>query len=136
MGTEADELTTIGLRVPRAVLISDLFAGAAEFEELLHEVGDAHRTVVIVGLRDREEIGSTFVRIIERYAKKLDSTGNKLMLAGMNERIMEQLEKTELMGLLGKEDVFPAEPQYFGQLNKALAEARLWIAAGDIGNET
>ena len=81
MGTEADELTTIGLRVPRAVLISDLFAGAAESEELLPEVCDVHRTVVIVGLRDQNEIGSTFVRIIERYAKKLDSTGNKLMLA-------------------------------------------------------
>ncbi len=112
------------------------FAGAAEFEEHLPEVGDAHRTVVIIGLRDRDEIGSTFVRIIERYAKQLDMTGNKLMLAGMNERIMEQLEKTELMALLGKEDVFPAEPQYFGPLNKALAEARLWIAAGDVGNET
>ena len=107
------------------------FAGAAEFEEHLPEVGDANRTVVIIGLRDRDEIGSTFVRIIERYAKQLDTTGNKLMLAGMNERIMEQLEKTELMALLGKEDIFPAEPQYFGPLNKALAKARLWIAAGE-----
>ncbi len=55
MGTEADELTTIGLRVPRAVLISDLFAGAAESEELLPEVCDVHRTVVIAGLRDRDK---------------------------------------------------------------------------------
>jgi len=112
------------------------FAGAAEFEEHLPDVGDAHRTVVIIGLRDRDEIGSTFVRIIERYAKQLDITGNKLMLAGMNERIIEQLDKTELMDLLGQEDIFPAEPQYFGPLNKALAEARLWIAAGDVDNET
>ena len=110
------------------------FAGAAEFEEQLPEIGEAHRAVVIVGLRDRDEIGSTFVRIIERYAKQLDATGNKLMLAGMNERIMEQLEKTELMALLGMEDVFPAEAQYFGPLNKALAQARLWIEAGDAGH--
>jgi SulP family sulfate permease len=109
------------------------FAGAAEFEERLPEVGDAQRAVVIIGLRDRDEIGSTFVRIIERYAKQLDATGNKLMLAGMNERIMEQLEKTELMTLLGREDVFPAEPQYFGPLNKALAQAQLWIEASDAG---
>ena len=68
------------------------FAGAAEFEEHLPDVGDAQRAVVIIGLRDRDEIGSTFVRIIARYAQQLDSTGNKLMLAGMNERIMEQLE--------------------------------------------
>ena len=111
------------------------FAGATGFEEQLPDVGEAQRTVVIIGLRDRDEIGSTFVRVIERYAKQLDATGNKLMLAGMNERIMEQLDKTELMTLLGKEDVIPAEPQYFGPLNKALAKARIWIAAEDVGNE-
>jgi SulP family sulfate permease len=105
------------------------FAGAAEFEEHLPEVGEAQRTVVIIGLRDRDEIGSTFVRIIERYAKQLDMEGNKLMLAGMNERIMEQLDKTELMELLGEEDVFPSEPQYFGPLKKALAAANDWIEA-------
>lgn len=67
------------------------FAGAAQFEEHLPEVGEAERTVVIIGLRDRDEIGSTFVRIIERYAKQLDATGNKLMLAGMNERALLQI---------------------------------------------
>jgi len=107
------------------------FAGAAEFEEHLPDVGEAQRTVVIIGLRDRDEIGSTFVRIIERYAKQLDGSGNKLMLAGMNDRIVEQLKRTELMELLGKEDIIPAEPQYFGPLNKALAKAQLWIESED-----
>jgi SulP family sulfate permease len=107
------------------------FAGAAEFAEHLPEVGEARRTVVIIGLRDRDEIGSTFVRIIERYAKQLDGSGNKLMLAGMNDRIVEQLKRTELMELLGKEDIIPAEPQYFGPLNKALAKAQLWIESED-----
>ena len=104
------------------------FAGAAEFEEQLPEIGEAHRTVVIVGLRDRDEIGSTFVRIVERYTNQLDATGNKLMLVGMNERIMEQLEKTELMALLGEEDLYPAEAQYFAPLNKAITAAEKWIA--------
>jgi SulP family sulfate permease len=127
---EVPEVLPSGEIVALLPVGSLFFAGAAEFEERLPEVGDAHRTVVIIGLRDRDEIGSTFVRIIERYAKQLDNTGNKLMLAGMNERIMEQLDRTELMALLGKEDVIPAEPQYFGALNKALAKARSWIAAG------
>jgi hypothetical protein len=47
----------------------------------------------------------------------------------MNERIIEQLDKTELMDLLGEEDIFPAEPQYFGPLKKALAAANAWIDA-------
>ncbi len=103
------------------------YAGAAEFEDQLPDIGEAQRAVVILGLRDRDEIGSTFVRVIERYAKQLDDSGNKLILAGMNERIMEQLENTELMALLGDEDVFPAEPQFFLPLQKALVAAQIWI---------
>lgn len=133
---EVPEVLSSGEIIALLPVGSLFFAGAAEFEEFLPDVGDAHRAVVIIGLRDRDEIGSTFVRIIERYAKQLDATGNKLMLVGMNERIMQQLEKTEMMQLLGNEDVYPAEPQYFGPLNKALVEARVWITVEDIGNKT
>lgn len=107
------------------------YAGAAQFENQLPDVDEARRTVVIIGLRDRDEIGSTFVRVIERYAKQLDSSGNKLMLAGVNERILEQLDKTELMDLLGEEDIVPADPQFFGPMNKALSFAQAWIDAED-----
>ncbi len=107
------------------------YAGAAQFENQLPDVDEARRTVVIIGLRDRDEIGSTFVRVIDRYAKQLDSSGNKLMLAGVNERIMEQLDKTELMDLLGEEDIVPADPQFFGPMNKALSFAQAWIDAED-----
>ena len=135
--SEADvpEMLPSGEIVALLPVGSLFFAGATGFEEQLPDVGEAQRTVVIIGLRDRDEIGSTFVRVIERYAKQIDATGNKLMLAGMNERIIEQLDKTDLMALLGTEDVFPAEPQFFGPLNKALAKARLWIAAEDDGNK-
>jgi SulP family sulfate permease len=107
------------------------FAGAAQFESQLPDVDKARRGVVIIGLRDREEIGSTFVRVIARYAKQLDAAGNKLMLAGVNERIMEQLDKTELMDLLGEEDIVPVDPQFFGPMNKALLAAQTWIDAED-----
>ena len=107
------------------------FAGAAQFESQLPDVDEARRGVVIIGLRDREEIGSTFVRVIARYAKQLDASGNKLMLAGVNERIMEQLDNTELMDLLGAEDIIPADPQFFGPMNKALLAAQRWIDAED-----
>jgi SulP family sulfate permease len=106
------------------------FAGVAEFEEHLPEIGDAHRSVVIFGLRDRDEVGSTFIRIIERYANQLDEKDNKLILAGLNERVMEQLEKTELMELLGEEDLFPVEPRFGAALEKALAAGQAWIDAG------
>jgi len=132
---DVPETLTSGEIVALLPVGSLFFAGASEFEEHLPDVGEARRSVVIIGLRDRDEIGSTFVRIIERYAKQLDASGNKLMLAGMNERIMEQLDKTELMALLGKEDVIAAEPQYLGPLNKALDKAQLWIESEDAQDE-
>ena len=109
------------------------FAGVAEFEEHLPEIGDAHRSVVIFGLRDRDEVGSTFIRIIERYANQLEEKDNKLILAGLNERVMEQLEKTELMDLLGEEDLFPVEPRFGAALAKALAAGQAWIDAAPYG---
>jgi hypothetical protein len=44
--------------------------------------------VVIIRLRDRDEVDSTFIRLIERYAKSLQAAGNKLMLNGLNERVL------------------------------------------------
>ncbi|MBE2224015.1 MAG: SulP family inorganic anion transporter [Anaerolineae bacterium] len=103
------------------------FAGAANFESKLPDIGDTRRAVVIIILRDRDKIGSTFVRVIDRYAQKLDATGNKLILAGVSEGVMEQLEDTELMDLLGHEDIIPADPQFFESLNKAVSVAQVWI---------
>ncbi|UCG25498.1 MAG: hypothetical protein JSW55_05780 [Chloroflexota bacterium] len=51
------------------------------------------------------------------------------VLAGINERVMEQLEKTELMDLLGEEDLFPVEPRFGAALEKALAAGQAWIDA-------
>ncbi|MEA3335977.1 MAG: SulP family inorganic anion transporter [Chloroflexota bacterium] len=103
------------------------FAGAAEFEEELPDVGDAHRSVVIITLRDRDEIGSTFVRVLKRYAEELLAQGNKLMLAGMNDQVLSQLERTGIVDLIGEESVFPGEALYGASLEATMAEAQEWI---------
>jgi SulP family sulfate permease len=107
------------------------FAGAAEFEDDLPDVGEAHRAVVIIRLRDRDEVGSTFIRIIERYAKSLQVGGNKLMLDGLNERVLGQLEETEMLDLLGRENVFLAKPRFGAALGEAVTAAEKWIADED-----
>ncbi|MGB3717063.1 MAG: SulP family inorganic anion transporter [Candidatus Promineifilaceae bacterium] len=106
------------------------FAGAAEFEEHLPEIGDAHRRVVIIGLRDRDEVGSTFINIIRRYTKQLLAQDNKLMLGGMNDKVIEQLARTDLLDLIGEENIFPVEKQYGAALKKAVVAAQQWIDAG------
>jgi SulP family sulfate permease len=107
------------------------FAGAAEFEENLPDVGEARRAVVIFRLRDRDEVGSTFIRLIERYAKSLQVGGNKLMLDGLDERVLEQLEETETLDLMGRENVFLAKPRFGEALRDAVTAADRWIAVED-----
>ena len=107
------------------------FAGAAEFESDLPDVGDARHTVVIIRLRDRDEVGSTFIRALERYTRLLQDQDNLLMLVGLNQQVIDQLERTELLDLIGKENVFLAQPRYRASLEQALARAQAWQAQHD-----
>jgi SulP family sulfate permease len=107
------------------------FAGAAEFEEDLPDVGDARHTVVIIRLRDRDEVGSTFIRALERYTRLLQAQDNLLMLVGLNQQVVDQLERTDLLDLIGRENVFLAQPRYRASLEQALARARSWQAQHD-----
>jgi hypothetical protein len=51
--------------------LGDLFlGGAAELEEDLPDIGSA----VVIRLRDRNDVGSTFVRVVDRYAKRAHAT--------------------------------------------------------------
>jgi SulP family sulfate permease len=103
------------------------FAGTAEFEEHLPDVDEAHHSVVILRLRDRDEVGSTFIRAIQRFANELLEGDNLLMLVGISQHVWDQLEKTGLLDLIGRENVYRAEPKYAASLDKALADANQWL---------
>jgi SulP family sulfate permease len=111
------------------------FAGVAEFEEHLPQVGEARGTAVIIRLRDRDEVGSTFIRTIERYTKSLQAGGNKLMLEGLNEQVWEQLERTDLLDLIGQDNVFLGQLQFGASLRQALAAAEAWVAQNNEGED-
>jgi SulP family sulfate permease len=104
------------------------FAGAAELEENLPDPGDAQRAVVILALRDRDEVGSTFINVIKRYTKELEESGNKLKLSGLSSRVLEQLERTGVLATLGNEDIYPATDVMGEATLKAEMDAEAWIA--------
>ncbi len=103
------------------------FAGAAKFEDQLPAVGQAQRAVVIIRLRDRDEVGSTFINIIKRYAQALSGQGNLLILAGLSAHVLEQLEDTDLLELIGKQNVFPAEAGFGISVEQAIYRADAWM---------
>lgn len=99
------------------------FAGAAEFEEHLPDPTDAKNATVIVRLRDRDELGSTFIRVIERYALKMKETGNRLMLAGVSQAAHDQLQDTGVLDEIGADNVFKEQQQYGASVREALLTA-------------
>jgi SulP family sulfate permease len=103
------------------------FAGATEFEEDLPEVGNAERTVVLLRLRGRDEIGSTFQRVLTRYAANLKANQGKLVLVGVSEHVYHQLQKTGLLEALGKENVYLATSILGDSALNAYQDAEAWL---------
>ena len=111
------------------------FAGAAEFESKLPDDAEAQQAVVILRLRDRDEVGSTFIRILDRYARSLQAKGGKLMLVGVGEQVYPQLERTGVLDVIGQDNVFSAQPKLGASLFDAYAAAVAWLAASDRSGE-
>jgi len=106
------------------------FASAAKLEERLPDPATGHGTVVILRLRGRDEIGSTLIGLLQRYADSLKSTGNRMILCGVSEPVFEQMRRTGLVRSLGEGGVHIEQPQLGASLNAALTVAERWHAKG------
>jgi SulP family sulfate permease len=104
------------------------FAAAPLFEKQLPEITEeTHNTVVILFLRGHEDLGSTFLTVLERYGDDLRKHDSKLMLSGINDEVVGQLEKTGLIRKIGRENIFVASEQ-IGQAGLAAWEAaEKWV---------
>jgi SulP family sulfate permease len=91
---------------------SMFFAGAQSLAHVLPDVTDADGPIVLLLLRGRKDLGSTFIRIITRYATALRSRKGRLMLVGVNDTVLQQLRRTGTLGVIGPQNVFPATPRY------------------------
>ncbi|MEZ4770739.1 MAG: SulP family inorganic anion transporter [Caldilineales bacterium] len=103
------------------------FAAAKSLEEMLPAPDGTNRAAVLIGLRGRDEIGSTFVTVLERYAKDLHAHDSKLMLVGVSPDVYSQLVRSGLRAIIGDENIFPATAQLGEAMNRALAIANQWL---------
>ena len=103
------------------------FAAAKNIEDALPNVGNSSHAVVAINLRGETEIGSTFVNVLQRYARTLKQRQGKLMLVGVDPLVREQLAKTGVLTHIGAENVFMATPQLGEALNRAVAAADVWL---------
>jgi SulP family sulfate permease len=80
-------------------------------------------SVVVLRLRGKEDLGSTFIRVLTRYAETLRAADSHLVLAGVHDHALGQLTGTGALDILGRANVFPAEDNVGASLTHARARA-------------
>jgi SulP family sulfate permease len=105
------------------------FAAAPIFEAALPAVTSAsHNSVVILRLRERSDVGSTFIGVLQRYAAQLAAVGSKLVLVSVNERLGEQFRVTGLADAVGAGNIYGSHARVGHALEQAYRDARAWVA--------
>lgn len=105
------------------------FASVQAFESQMPDVSRASGTSLILVLRDIDDLGSTAIRFIKRYAAALQRQGGRLLLCGVSSELRAQLDRTGLSAQLGEDAIFAEQPGIGASLNDALAEARRGLPA-------
>ena len=106
------------------------FAAAPVFEAELPAVTDASRhSVVLVRLRGRSDLGTTFMDVLNRYARTLAAADSKLVIVSAGERIREQLDVTGIAALIGAENIYTGDERIGATVKRAYADAVLWVEA-------
>lgn len=122
------ERTVVG---PLRLYGSLFFASAPVFEAQLPVAGPASTgSAVVLRLRGKEDLGSTFIEAVSQYVASLNAVGSHLILAGVSERVLGQLTQTGAIDILGEQNVFPAEPSVGAAVTAALGRARELVDAG------
>ncbi len=127
---EVDAPSEVG---PNEVIVlqpygSLFFASAPVFEEEMPSVIDTStNSVVIVRLRGKSDLGSTFMEVLSRYANSLLEVDSKLVLIYADERVHDQLIATGVALLLGSENIYTSDEWVGSTVIRAHEDATLWI---------
>jgi sulfate permease, SulP family len=104
------------------------FASAPVFEEELPTVTDTStNSVVIVRLRGKTDLGSTFMEVLSRYANSLLEVDSKLVLVYADERVHDQLVATGMTDLLGPENIYTSDEWVGSTVVRAHEDATTWL---------
>ena len=115
-------------RMPLVVSVAGnlYFAAVPLLEERLPQPAeDSERPVVVLRLRDNLYLGSTGIRFLKDYARKLEAAGGRLLLAGVSPDVHRQLQRAGATTWL--EPIFLAEEVVFASTRRALAWAEDWL---------
>ncbi len=105
----------------------DFFAEVPALDDQMPPARGARNSAVILVLRDMHQITSTGIKWLERYAQDLRAGDSVLMLADINPKVFETLQKSGALEVLGAENVFPATKRVLEVENRAWEAVQQWL---------
>ena len=111
-----DELTNIPKDTMLYEINGPLFFGASQkFQEFLTDLKQEPK-VLIIRMRHVPFIDATAITRLEEFTRTLNARGTTIILSGANRQIKEELFKSDLYSLIGKNNVL-------ANINQAIARA-------------
>ena len=105
-----------------------LYAGAKTLGARLPKPHGSSRPVVILRLRGRGSLGSTFFGVVAGYADELAAAGGRLYLSGLDPAMVDRFERSQQAEVRRKIAVFPATEVLGRSTLAALQDAQQWLA--------
>ena len=100
------------------------FAAAPLFADALPTpTPESRNAVVILRLRERSDIGSTFMDVLRGYTQSLAGVGSKLVLVSLNESLAEQFRVTGLADVIGVENMYESTDRVGAATEQAYRDA-------------
>lgn len=105
----------------------NLYFGAVyTLERMLPRLNGVRFPVVIFRLRGEDLLGSTFLRMLEDYARLLRKAGGRLLLTGLSAEVHAQLIRAGATDWMYPDDIICAHSTLLESTRGALASARCW----------
>jgi SulP family sulfate permease len=102
-----------------------LYAGSRTLQTRLPDPGGSRRPAVVLRLRGRTSLGSTFIKVITGYAGRLAHVDGRLYLSGLDPGLTERLRRTGRIG--GPIRTFEATPLLGESTEAARHAAEAWL---------
>ena len=127
--------------VSRSVTLIDVYgslhyAGARTLEQRLPDPTGTETPAVVLRMRGRTALGSTFFTVLANYAGQLAAVGGRLYVAGLDPDLIAQARRTGTVADDGPVKLYEAGPAIGESSLQAFHDAQAWIEAMPSGPTT
>jgi SulP family sulfate permease len=104
-----------------------LYAGARTLQARLPDTTGSEASVVVLRLRGRTSLGATFFVVVADYARRLEATGGRLYLSGVDPVLVERIARNSRVDMTGPVRVYEATDVIGESTLAAYHAAEAWL---------